>query len=139
MYLDCVRSLFVGPSFFPMTLIEHLTEYIHACFTGIWIESREHADALAEITTLCRAQQWVLTHLNLEQGLAVAGRNIAETPTNDPLVGQCQQIVGGVSPQDLRHEQPLRQRIATELSAVASNLEGLLVDRPRRRVLRQPR
>lgn len=62
--------------------------------------------------------------------------------SNDPLndlVGQCQQIIGGVTPTALRQEQPLRQHIAAELSAVTSNLEGLLVDRPRRRVLRQPR
>ncbi len=65
--------------------------------------------------------------------------NVRSNDQLDDLVGQCQQIIGSVSPQDLRQAQPLRQRIATELSAVTSNLEGLLVDRPRRRVLRQPR
>ncbi len=65
--------------------------------------------------------------------------NVRSNDQLDDLVGQCQQVIGGVTPKDLRQEQPLRQRIATELSAVTSNLEGLLVDRPRRRVLRQPR
>jgi hypothetical protein len=65
--------------------------------------------------------------------------NIRSNPQLDDLVVQCRQIIGGVSPHALRKDQSFRQRIATDLSAVASNLEGLLVDRPRRRVLRQPR
>jgi hypothetical protein len=65
--------------------------------------------------------------------------NIRSNPQLDDLVVQCRQIIGGVSPHALRKDQSFRQRIATDLSAVASSLEGLLVDRPRRRVLRQPR
>ncbi len=68
-----------------MTLTQTLTEYIRACFTGLWIESREHVDAVAEISALCHAQGWVLSHWNLEQGLSVAGHSLAETSTNDPL------------------------------------------------------
>ena len=37
-----------------MTLAERLAEYVRACFTGLWIESHEHDDALAEIAQLCR-------------------------------------------------------------------------------------
>ncbi len=29
-----------------MTLSERLAEYVRACFTGLWIESHEQADAL---------------------------------------------------------------------------------------------
>lgn len=57
----------------------------------------------------------------------------------DDLVGQCQRIVRGVEPQELRDNQPLRQRVASELSRVGSVLDGLLVDRPRRNILRRPR
>jgi hypothetical protein len=32
-----------------MSLMEPLSEYLRACFPAIWIESHEHADALAEI------------------------------------------------------------------------------------------
>ena len=32
-----------------MTLAERLSEYVQACFTGIWIESHEHEDALTSI------------------------------------------------------------------------------------------
>ena len=50
-----------------------------------------------------------------------------------------QQIVSGVQPQDLRDNQNLRQHVATELSRVQSVLDGLLVDRPRRNILRRPK
>jgi hypothetical protein len=57
----------------------------------------------------------------------------------DRLVTQAQQVVRGLSPQALREDLPLRQRIATQLAGVQSVLEGLLVDRPRRNILRGAR
>jgi hypothetical protein len=65
--------------------------------------------------------------------------NIRSNEQLDELVTQAQQIVRGVEPRSLRESEPLRQRIATELSAVGSVLDGLLVDRPRRAILRRPR
>ena len=56
----------------------------------------------------------------------------------DELVERAQQAVRGVAAQDLRDSQGLRQRVATHLTQVQSALDGLLVDRPRRRILRQP-
>ena len=41
-----------------MSLCERLQEYVSACFTGLWIQSHEHDDALREITQLCRVQHW---------------------------------------------------------------------------------
>ena len=55
------------------------------------------------------------------------------------LVADAQQIVRGLQPQQLRDNQGLRQHVATELSGVQSILDGLLVDRPRRRILRKAR
>ena len=69
-----------------MNLRERLAEYVQACFTGIWIESHEHQDALSEITTLCREQAWRLAVWNIESGLQVPDQS--ETPsdaTSDPL------------------------------------------------------
>jgi hypothetical protein len=43
-----------------MPLAQQLTEYISACFTGLWVESHEHDDALAEIAQMCREQNWRL-------------------------------------------------------------------------------
>ena len=56
----------------------------------------------------------------------------------DDLVAQAQRVVRGVEPQTLRDDQTVRQRVATQLSAVQSVLDGLLVDRPRRNILRRP-
>ena len=54
----------------------------------------------------------------------------------DRLVQTAQQAVHGVGPQSLRDDQSLRQRIAGRLSAVSASLDGLLVNRPRRKILR---
>jgi len=35
-----------------MSLSRQLTEYISACFTGLWLQSHEHEDALAETAQL---------------------------------------------------------------------------------------
>ena len=43
-----------------MSLTERLSEMVRACFTGLWIESHEHEDALAEIAQLCRNEEWRL-------------------------------------------------------------------------------
>jgi hypothetical protein len=71
-----------------MTLAHRLTEYISACFTGLWIMSHEHDDALAEIARLCREQNWRLATWNIEQGLQVPGRDgtqPADAGATDPL------------------------------------------------------
>ncbi|MCH8048467.1 MAG: hypothetical protein IID44_32655 [Planctomycetes bacterium] len=65
--------------------------------------------------------------------------NIGSNEQLDELVGQCQQIVQGIQPQDLRDRQSLRQHVSTQLSGVQSVLDGLLVDRPRRNILRRPK
>ncbi len=66
-----------------MTLAERLSEYIRACFSGIWVESHEHHDALAEIAQFCRAESWSLATWDIESGLSVAGQ-VAAAGT-DPL------------------------------------------------------
>ncbi|MCA8990742.1 MAG: hypothetical protein KDA88_02125 [Planctomycetaceae bacterium] len=62
--------------------------------------------------------------------------NVRSDEQLDALVSQCQQIVRGIAPQRLRDSVALRQQIGTQLSGVQSVLDGLLVDRPRRRILR---
>jgi hypothetical protein len=64
--------------------------------------------------------------------------NVRSNEQLDELVGRAQQIVRGVEPQQLRDNQPLRQQLASQLSGVQSVLDGLLVDRPRRNILRRP-
>ncbi len=65
--------------------------------------------------------------------------NIRSNEQLDDLVGQCQQVVSGVEPQTLRDSQVLRTSVASELSQVQNVLDDLLVDRPRRNILRRPR
>ena len=65
--------------------------------------------------------------------------NVRSNEQLDQLVGQAQRVVRGIEPQTLRNDQPLRQQVATQLSGVQSVLDGLLVDRPRRNILRRPR
>ena len=68
-----------------MNLRHRLTEYVRACFTGIWIESHEHQDALTEIAQLCLDQQWQLATWDIESGLNVSGHAEQDVSSNDPL------------------------------------------------------
>jgi hypothetical protein len=63
--------------------------------------------------------------------------NVRSSEDLERLVEQSQQIIRGVEPQQLRDNPPLRQQIATQLSSVQSVLDGMLVDRPRRNILRR--
>ena len=62
--------------------------------------------------------------------------NVRSNAQVDQLVDQAKQIVTGVGPQDLRDNTTLRQHVATQLSQVQGVLDGMLLDRPRRNVLR---
>ena len=62
--------------------------------------------------------------------------NVGNSQQLDELVDQAQRVVRGIEPQQLRDSNSLRQQVVTQLSAVQSVLDGLLVDRPRRNTLR---
>ena len=62
--------------------------------------------------------------------------NVRSSAELDELVEQAQRVVRGVEPQQLRDNATLRQQVAAQLSGVQATLDGLLVDRPRRRILR---
>lgn len=68
-----------------MNLNNRLSEYVRACFTGIWIESHEHSDALSEIAQLCRDEQWQLATWDIETGLSIPGQPSTDTNGSDPL------------------------------------------------------
>jgi hypothetical protein len=65
--------------------------------------------------------------------------NVRSCEQLDELVAQAQRVVRGVEPQALRDNLSLRQQVATQLSGVQSVLDGLLVDRPRRNIVRRPK
>ncbi len=64
--------------------------------------------------------------------------NVRSNQELDELVSQAEQIVQGVEPQSLRDNQVLRQTVASELAEVQNALDALMVDRPRRNILRRP-
>jgi hypothetical protein len=63
--------------------------------------------------------------------------NVRSSAQLNALVDQVQRIVRGVGAQNLRNSQTLRESIAGQLARVQSSLDALIVDRPRRRILRQ--
>jgi len=54
----------------------------------------------------------------------------------DRLVESAQRAVAGVDAQAVRDSDALRQHVRAELASVQASLDGLLIDQPRRRVLR---
>lgn len=65
-------------------LKEKLHELISACFTGIWVETHESHEALAEISRLCLENEWRLANWDVDRGLVVGtGENLIEA--TDPL------------------------------------------------------
>src|SRR5262245_18953062 len=62
--------------------------------------------------------------------------NVRSNPELDALVEEARRLVQGVSPQDLRDNDSLRQQIATEMTRVREQVEGLITEVPRRRLVR---
>jgi hypothetical protein len=63
--------------------------------------------------------------------------NVRSSDQLDELIERAQRAVRGVDAQNLRDDQTLRQRVAGQLGQVQQVLDGMLVERPRRRILRQ--
>jgi len=76
------------PGRFPMTFGERISEYVSAAFTGLWIQSFEHEDALVEIAQMCRQENWRLALWDIDAGLQIPGQVNGESVDaggNDPL------------------------------------------------------
>ena len=63
--------------------------------------------------------------------------NVRSNPQLDDLVEQARSLVRGVGAQDLRDSRSLRVRVAEGMDQLRTSLDTLIVDRPRRRILRQ--
>ena len=63
-----------------MTLAESLSEYVRACFTGLWVRTHEPDDAVAEVAALCRREGWALATWDVDRGLALAGTSADAAP-----------------------------------------------------------
>jgi hypothetical protein len=62
--------------------------------------------------------------------------NVRSNQQLDDLVVEAQRAVRGVAAQDLRDSQSIRQEVVTQLAQVQNSLDAMLIDRPRRRILR---
>jgi hypothetical protein len=65
--------------------------------------------------------------------------NVGSNAELEQLVATAQRALGGAAPVAMRESGTLRQQITGQLAAVQSGLDQLLVDQPRRRILRQGR
>ena len=65
--------------------------------------------------------------------------NVRSNDQLDELVDQAQQVIRGIEPQQLRENLDLRQHVVQQLNSVQTSLDDLLVDRPRRNIIRKPR
>ncbi len=63
--------------------------------------------------------------------------NVRSNDQLDALVAEAQRAVRGVGARDLRESDGLRREVATQLGRVRTSLDAMLVDRPRRRIIRQ--
>jgi hypothetical protein len=64
--------------------------------------------------------------------------NVRSNAQLDALVEEARRAVRGVAAQDLRDAEGLRRQVAARLAEVQTGLDALLVDRPRRRIVRGP-
>jgi hypothetical protein len=62
--------------------------------------------------------------------------SVGSNPQLEELVEQARKLIGGVGAQDLRNSGNLRQNLHTQLDAMQSAIDTLLVDKPRRKILR---
>ena len=64
-------------------LKEKLCELISTCFTGIWLETHEHNEAITEIQRLCHDQDWQLATWDIDRGLTISNEEVVDA--DDPL------------------------------------------------------
>jgi hypothetical protein len=62
--------------------------------------------------------------------------NVNSSQELDRLVEQAQGLVRGVTPQALRDNDGLRQHVTARMTQMQGQLEGMLVERPRRQIIR---
>ena len=71
-----------------MSLSERLEELVRAAFTGIWVQSHEHEDALAEVARLCAGRGWSMATWDVDRGLSLygaGGQDASPAATPDPV------------------------------------------------------
>src|SRR5437773_8010085 len=67
-----------------MTLADQLTDYVHAAFTGIWIETHEPDEAEREILQHARKLGWKAAVWDIANGLRLPGNPSNSSPDGGP-------------------------------------------------------
>jgi len=125
-----------------MTLSERLAEYVRACFSGLWLQSHEHDDAIQEIARLCHDRNWSFASWDVDRGLGRTGgaAEAALAGTADPLAAI--RAAGSIAPDDGAAVLVLRnfhrflgsaeivQAIDTQLAAGKQNRTTLIILSP---------
>lgn len=62
--------------------------------------------------------------------------NVNSSADLDRVIGQAEQLVRGLTPADLRAMPDVRQNVQAGLAAIQGQLDNLIVDQPRRRIVR---
>ncbi len=81
-----------------MSLSGRMKELIQAGFSGIWVSSHEHQDAIAELAAMARTEEWQLACWNIEQGLHVVDHAPIATQASDPLAAV--RVAASLTPSD---------------------------------------
>ena len=81
-----------------MSLGDQFTDYIRACFTGLWIETSEQNEAIQEIQQLCQTQHWDCQVWDIEQGLQPPASDTESLGQGDPLAPLTQVVSAGETP-----------------------------------------
>ncbi|MBS0205590.1 MAG: AAA family ATPase, partial [Planctomycetes bacterium] len=69
-----------------MSLIRELTDYIHAAFTGLWIQTHEPDEAERELVEQARTSGWTLAVWDLARGFRLPLAGEATIPeVHDPV------------------------------------------------------
>jgi len=70
-----------------MSLVNQLTDYVHAAFSGLWLNTMEPDEAEREIVQHAREQRWKVAVWDVANGLRLPtnGSPRQETGTGDPL------------------------------------------------------
>jgi hypothetical protein len=63
--------------------------------------------------------------------------NVRSNDQLDALVADAQQIVAGVTPKSLRSNGPVRREVANQLAEIQTDLDQMIMDRPRRNIIRR--
>lgn len=68
-----------------MKLTDQITDYVHAAFTGLWVQTHEPDEAERELIQHAHRKKWKIAVWSISSGLRIPGNG--NGPTTEPSVG----------------------------------------------------